>query len=80
MNSIRRFPKYAAIRIDFANFLATRMKDRKGALAELNKCEKIKPALDYQFMMFRQRKLIEDELAEGEHGGTDFISAMNFES
>ena len=57
------------------------MKDRKGALAELTKCDKIKPALDFQFMIFRQRKLIEDELTEGqEHGGIDFIAAMNFES
>ena len=32
-------------------------------------------------MIFRQRKIIEDELAEGkEHGGMDFIAAMNFEN
>jgi hypothetical protein len=41
------------------------MKDRKGALNELAQAEKIKPAFDHQFMIFRQRKIIEDELTEG---------------
>ena len=32
-------------------------------------------------MIYRFRKLIEDELAEGqEHGGIDFIAALNFEN
>jgi hypothetical protein len=32
-------------------------------------------------MIFRQRKIIEDELTEGqEHGGIDFIAALNFEN
>lgn len=41
------------------------MKDRKGALNELSLAEKIKPGIDHQFMIFRQRRIIEDELAEG---------------
>ena len=57
------------------------MKDRKGALNELSLAEKAKPGIDHQFMIFRLRKIIEDELAEGqEHGGIDFIAAMNFEN
>lgn len=57
------------------------MKDRKGALSELSMAEKAKPGFDHQFMIFRQRKIIEDELAEGqEHGGVDYITAMNFEN
>jgi hypothetical protein len=32
-------------------------------------------------MIYRQRKIIEDELAEGsENGGMDFIAALNFEN
>ena len=32
-------------------------------------------------MIFRIRKIIEDELTEGqEHGGVDFIAAIQFES
>ena len=57
------------------------MKDRKGALNELALTEKLKPGIDHQFMIFRQRKIIEDELTEGqEHGGIDFIAALNLEN
>lgn len=80
-NGIKRFPKCTALRIDYANFLQSRMKDRKGALNELSQAEKFKPDIDHQFMVFRQRKIIEDELTEGqEHGGVDFIAALNFEN
>lgn len=81
MNAIRKFPKYMPLRIDYAIFLQSRLRDRKGALAELSLAEKSKPGFEHQFMIFRQRKIIEDELAEGqEHGGVDFISALNFEN
>lgn len=39
-NGIRKFSKYTALRIDYANFLQSRMKDRKGALHELSLAEK----------------------------------------
>ncbi len=57
------------------------MRDRKGALNELTLAEKAGPGFEYQFMIYRQRKIIEDELAEGsENGGMDFIAALNFEN
>jgi hypothetical protein len=57
------------------------MKDRKGALNELSSAEKLKPGIDEQFHIYRYRKIIEDELTEGsEHGGADFIAALNFEA
>lgn len=81
LNGIKKFPKYIPLRIDFANFLQSKMKDRKGALSELAFAEKAKPPLNQEFMIFRQRRLIEDELTEGlEHGSVDFVAAMNFES
>jgi hypothetical protein len=81
LNGIRKFPKYMPLRIDYANFLQTRMRDRKGALSELQNAEKNKPGFEHQFMIFRSRRLIEDELSESqEHGGLDFIAAMNYEN
>lgn len=81
LNGLKKFPQHVALRIDFANFLQSRMKDRKGALAELAAAEKAKPPLDQQFMIYRQRRIIEDELTEGlEHGSVDYVTAMNFES
>jgi hypothetical protein len=81
LNGIRKFPKYMPLKIDLANFLQTRMRDRKGALSELSNAEKAKPGFEHKFMIFRAKRLIEDELAEGsEHGGLDFMAAMNYEN
>jgi hypothetical protein len=65
LNGIRKFPKYMPLRLDYASFLQSRLRDRKGALAELSLAEKSKPGFEHMFMIFRQRKIIEDELAEG---------------
>ncbi len=65
LNGIRKYPKFVTLRIDYANFLQSRMRDRKGALSELSNAEKSMPSLSQLFMIFRQRKIIEDELAEG---------------
>ncbi len=53
LSGIRKFPKFVTLRIDYANFLQSRMRDRKGALSELSISEKSKPSLDQQFMIFR---------------------------
>ena len=65
LNGIRKYPKFVTLRIDYANFLQSRMRDRKGALSELSNAEKSMPSLSQLFMIFRQRKIIGDELAEG---------------
>jgi hypothetical protein len=46
LNGIRKYPKFVTLRIDYANFLQSRMRDRKGALSELSNAEKSKPSLD----------------------------------
>ena len=43
---LNKFPKYVPLRIDYACFLQSQMKDRKNSLAELAKAEKLKPSLD----------------------------------
>lgn len=69
------------LRLDYANFLLARLKDRKSALAELANAEKSRLSFSEQFIVFRLRRIIEDELTEGhESGGIDFMAALNFES
>lgn len=46
INGMRKFPKSLSLRIDYANFLLSRMRDRKGALGELTKVEKERPSFD----------------------------------
>lgn len=80
-NGIRRFPKHSGLRVDYAYFLQSRMRDRKSALAEALRAEGERPGLDALFHIYRLRKLIEDELSEGhESGGADFMAAMNYET
>jgi hypothetical protein len=59
--------------IEYASYLQSRIRNRKGQLNELSIAEKSRPSIDQQFLIFIQWKLFEDELAEGqEHGGIDF--------
>jgi hypothetical protein len=46
-NAIKRFPNFVSLRIDYSNFLQSKMKDRKGALSELSLAEKSKPGFDH---------------------------------
>lgn len=45
-NGMLKFTKYVQLRIDYANFLLARMKDRKGALTELDTVEKNRLSFD----------------------------------
>jgi hypothetical protein len=59
------------------------MHNKKDALKELINAEKTNPSLEQQFMIFRYRQLIEDELHEGTDasgGGLDYVAALNFET
>jgi hypothetical protein len=47
LNGIRKFPKFMPLKIDYANFLQSRMRDRKGALNELTLAEKASPGFEY---------------------------------
>ena len=46
LNGIRKYPKFVTLRIEYASFLQSRMRDRKGALNELSIAEKSKPSID----------------------------------
>lgn len=59
------------------------MHNRKEALRELINAEKSNTTYEHQFMIFRFRHIIEDELhegIEGNGGGLDFVAALNFET
>ena len=61
---VNKYPNDASLHISYAFFLIEFMASRHLALEELNIAEDKKPMLDHQFMIFRQRKLIEDEIYE----------------
>lgn len=65
------------------------MLNKRDALKELITAEKLSPSLDEQFMIFRYRQIIEDELYEGQDkagvpnsssGELDYVAAVNFQN
>ena len=51
-------------------------------MRELVECQKLRPPIDEQFMIYRYIRLIGDSLIESgkESGGYEYISAVNYES
>lgn len=64
---IRKFPNNTALRISYSFFLIEKMKMKQQALQELNAAEMTKPSFDEEFIIFRYRKIIEDEIAESKN-------------
>jgi len=79
---VAKFPKDVALRISYAFFLFEKMHNRQQALQELLQAELNKPSIDEEFIIFRYKKIIEDEIAESKNeanqGGMDVVSEMTF--
>jgi hypothetical protein len=80
--SIRRFPKFTLLKITYSNFLLDQLGNKREAMRELVECQKLRPSIDEQFMIYRYIRLIGDSLIESgkESGGYEYISAVNYES
>src|SRR5688572_1601869 len=80
---IHKFPNDNTLRISYAFFLLEKMHSRQQALQELTKAEQSMPALDEQFVIFRYKKLIEDEITEKQkegQTGLDVFSEVAFQT
>ena len=82
-HATKEFPNDNALRISYAFFLLENMHSKQRALQELNQAEQTKPTFDEQFIIYRYKKLIEDEVAETKtenQGGLDLISETAFQN
>jgi len=80
---IKKFPNNTSLRIAYAFFLLEKMQSKQQALQELSQAEQNKPPFDEQFIIFRYKKIIEDEIAESQaegHGGLDVVSESAFQN
>ena len=78
-----RFPNNTSLRISYAFFLLEKMKSKQQALQELGQAEQNKPPFDEQFIIYRYKKIIEDEIAESQNegnGGLDVVSESVFQN
>jgi hypothetical protein len=80
---IKKFPNNTSLRIAYAFFLLEKMQSKQQALQELSQAEQNKPPFDEQFIIFRYKKIIEDEIAESQaegQGGLDVVSESAFQN
>ena len=80
-DGITRFPDSASLHISFAFFLLEYMGSKHLALEELRYAETTHPLLDEEFITYRYKRMIEDEMVEGinEDGTLDVVSIMAYE-
>lgn len=82
-HGIKKFPNDTSLRVSYAFFLLEKMRSKQQALQELNQAEQSKPPFDEQFIIYRYKKIIEDEIAETQNegaGGLDVISELAFQN
>jgi PAS domain S-box-containing protein len=72
-----RFPNNTSLRISYAFFLIEKTDSKQSAVHELTTAEQNKPPFDEQFIIFRYRKIIDDELAESKNEGNAGLDAMS---
>lgn len=72
-----------ALRISYAFFLLEKMNSKQQALQELLQAEQNKPSLDEEFIIYRYKKIIEDEIAESQNesqGNLDVVTELTFQT
>jgi hypothetical protein len=80
---IKKFPNNTSLRISFSFFLIEKLHMKQQALQELTYAEQNKPPFDEQFIIFRYRKIIEDEISESKNEGTgnvDIVTEISFQN
>jgi len=63
-NGISKFPNCTSLRISYAFFLLERLNKKQQASIELINAEKYSPKFDEQFIIYRYKKLIEEQSVE----------------
>ncbi|CAD8075777.1 unnamed protein product [Paramecium primaurelia] len=82
-NQIKRFPNEIALRLRYSLFLLDLMKQRQQALNELIQSETLCPSLDNEFIIFRYKKIIEDEMNQVQNenlGNLDVATELAFQN
>ncbi|CAD8126295.1 unnamed protein product [Paramecium sonneborni] len=82
-NNIKKFPNEITLRIRYAFFLLDNMKQRQQAINEFIQAETLSPSLDNDFIIFRYKKIIEEEINTVQNesfGNLDIASELAFQN
>jgi len=80
---IKKFPNDYSLRISYAFFLLERMQSKQQALQELTQAEQSNPSFDNHFIIFRYKKIIEDEISEIQNENQenlDIVTEVSFQN
>ena len=79
---VAKFPTSSTLHIAYALFLKDRQNDRSTAISELTAAEKAGPQFDEQFLIYRYRKILEDESLESNEGAAtmDVVTMLAYEN
>ena len=85
MQGLKKFSGNTTLRIAYAFFLLDKMHSKQQALQELIDVEQKNPPLDEQFIIYRYKKIIEDDIAEAQQneqkgGGLDVVNELSFQN
>jgi len=85
IQGLKKFSDNTTLRIAYAFFLLDKMHSKQQALQELSDVEQRNPPLDEQFIIYRYKKMIEDDIAEAQQneqkgGGLDVVNEMSFQN
>ncbi len=77
LDGIKKFPNNISLRISYAFFLLENMNSRHQALQEFGQTEQNQIAFDERFVIYRYKKIIEDEIAQKQNEGTGSLDVVS---
>lgn len=83
IQGIKKFPHNTDLRLAYAFFLLDKLNYKQQAFEELNQAEMNKPPIDIQFVIYKYKKIIEDEIAESQNDNTtgmDIVNEITFDN
>ena len=81
-NAISKFPLCNSIRISYSFFLIDKLNKKKKAFTELSNAEQRLPSFEHQFIIYRYKKIIEEETNDvsDKDDDLDFVTNLEYKN
>ncbi|CAK91236.1 unnamed protein product (macronuclear) [Paramecium tetraurelia] len=82
-DGIKQFPQDVFLRLNYSYFLIDRLKLKQQALSELQQAESSGPSFDHEFIIYRYKRIMEDDLQEQQQENinqVDLVTEIAFQT
>ncbi|CAD8180493.1 unnamed protein product [Paramecium octaurelia] len=82
-DGIKQFPQDVFLRLNYSYFLIDRLKLKQQALTELQQAEQSGPSFDHEFIIYRYKRILEDDLQEQQQENlnqVDLVTEIAFQN